>query len=101
MTDMTTNKAKVLPKQADWGVYVYMNADGSALSDSEGRVLSMNGVKGDREAIKQMKVAGASLGSLGGKVAFIPGSRQVSDYEHDDQMEAFIEGDDVPGDLDI
>lgn len=98
---MTQKNTRIIPKNAEWGVYVYVNADGSALSDSEGRVLSMNGYQYDPEAIKKMKAAGAHYGSLGGKVAFIPGSRQVSDNEHDDQMEAFIDGREVPGDLDI
>lgn len=95
------NNTTIIPKNADWGVYVYVNADGSALSDSEGRVLSMNGYQYDPESIKKMKVAGAHHGSLGGKVAFIPGSRQVTDSQHDDQFEAFLDGKEVPGDLDI
>lgn len=96
-----TRNTKVIPKRADWGLYVYVNADGTALSDGDGRILSMNGERDDQGAIEQMKVAGAYYGSLGGKVAFIPGSRQVTDTERDDQMEAFLDGKDVPGDLDI
>ena len=99
MADM--RQTRVEPKRADWGVYVAMNPDGTALSDSEGRVLSLNGLKNDRDAIRKMKAAAAGYGGLGCKIAFIPGSKQVTDNQHNDQMEAFVEGDEIPDDFDI
>jgi len=91
---------KVIPKNVQWGVYVWRNADGSALSDSEGRLLSLEGFKGDLAAMKKMRDAAAYYGSADGSLAFMPGHAQVTDSEHDDQMEAFIDGKHIPGDID-
>ncbi|MCA1799831.1 MAG: hypothetical protein LC650_00870 [Actinobacteria bacterium] len=91
---------KVLAKNLPYGVYVWRNADGSTLSDSEGNILSLNGIKNDLNCIKKMRDAATALGSGDGQPAFIPGSRQVSDSEYEDQMEAFKDGDPIPGDYD-
>lgn len=101
MTDMNkpNSKTTVEKPNVEWGVFVWQNADGTALSDGEGRVLSMNGYKGDLDAVRQMRDAATALGSGDGNLAFIPGSKKVSDAEHDDQMEAFIEGRPIPGDI--
>lgn len=92
--------ATVEPKQLKWGVYVWRNADGSTLSDSEGNVLSMNGWKGDLAAMRKMRDAATYYGSGDGTIAFIPGGRKVSKSEWEDQMEAFIDGEPIPGDVD-
>lgn len=101
MTDMNKPRHKTTIEHPDveWGVYVWQNADGTALSDDEGRVLSMNGYKGDLNAVRQMRDAAKAFGSGDGNLAFIPGSRQVTDSEYEDQVEAFREGRPIPGDI--
>lgn len=90
----------VEPKNLSWGVYVWRNADGTTLSDSDGNVLSLPGMKGDLAAMRSMREAATYYGSGDGNIAFIPGGRQVTQSEWEDQMEAFIDGDPIPGDID-
>jgi hypothetical protein len=100
MTEQPKHTTKAVPKNLPWGTYVWRNADGTALSDGEGRVLSLDGFKGDLVAIQKMRRAAAHYGSADGDLAFIPGSRKISDSEWEDQMAAFIDGDPIPGDID-
>ena len=95
------SNTRVIPKNVPYGVYVWRNADGTTLSDSEGNVLSMNGLKNDLRCIKMMRDAATALGSGDGKPAFIPGSRQISQSEWEDQMEALKNGEEIPGDYDV
>lgn len=100
MANMNDSKTKVVHKNLPWGVYVWRCASGRVLSDEDGNVLNMPGFKGDLNAIKQMRTAATYYGEGDGKPAFLPGSRRVSDSEYEDQMEALIEGNDIPGDID-
>jgi phage portal protein BeeE len=93
-------KTRVVPKNLPWGVLVWQNADGTALSDSEGNVLSMDCFKGDLEALRKMRVAATHYGSGDGRPAFLPGSRKISQMEWESQMEQFINGDPIEGDID-
>lgn len=95
-----TQQATTIPKNVVWGVYVWRNADGTALSNSNGEVLSLDGFRGDLAAMNAMREAAAYYGSADGQPAFIPGSGQVSQSEWEDQMEAFIDGRPIPGDID-
>jgi len=87
-------------KNLDWGVYVWRNADGTTLSNSDNEVLSLAGFKGDLEKMRLMREAAAYYGSPDGSLAFIPGGRKISQSEWEDQMEAFIDGEPIPGDID-
>lgn len=87
-------------KNLPWGVYVWRNADGSTLSNSDGEVLSLEGFKGDLAKMRSMRKAAEYYGSADGSLAFIPGSRKISRSEWEDQMEAFIDGEPIPGDID-
>lgn len=93
------SRTQVVPKNLPWGTYVWRCADGAPLSDDDGNVLSMDGFKGDLEAMRKMRDAATALGYGDGKVAFLPGSRKISHSEWEDQMEAFIEGRPIPGDV--
>jgi len=99
MSDMN-KQTQVIKKNLPWGVYVWRCADGRVLSNNRGDVLSMDGFKGDLEALRKMRDAATALGHGDGKPAFLPGSRQISESEWEDQMDAMIAGDDIPGDID-
>lgn len=94
------NKTTVVPKNLPWGVYVWRCEDGRVLSNNNGDVLSMNGFKGDLLAIQKMRDAATALGHGKGKAAFLPGSRQISQSEWEDQMAEYISGNPIPGDID-
>lgn len=100
MANMNNSRTRVVPKNLPWGVYVWRCEDGKVLANNNGDVLSMNGFKGDLEAMRKMRDAATALGYGGGKVAFLPGSRQISQSEYEDQMEAMLDGKDIPGDID-
>lgn len=72
--------------------------DGKVLASSDGDVLSMDGFKGDLEAVRKMRDAATSLGYGDGRCAFLPGSRKISQSEYEDQMSAFVEGRPIPND---
>lgn len=79
----------------DFGVCVWRMPDGAYLGDGEGRFLSLQGKLHDPIIeIKMSKAAQYYLGEeakLGGPL-WLPGSRQVTDNEADDQMERLLNG---------
>jgi len=79
----------------DFGVCVWQMPDGAFLGDDEGRFLSLQGALYDPLIeIKMRKAAKYYLGEeaeLGGPF-WLPGSRQVTDNEAEDQMDRLLEG---------
>jgi hypothetical protein len=92
-------QTQIVHSTLPWGVYVWQCADGRVLANNNGDVLSMNGFKGDLEAVRKMRDAATALGHGDGKAAFLPGSRKISQSEYEDQMAAYLDGDDIPGDI--
>lgn len=78
-----------------YGVCLWRMHDGSYLGDGDGRFLSMFGVLENPTIQEKMRKAAASYigeeAMLGGPL-WMPGSRQISDSESDDQMENLLEG---------
>lgn len=79
----------------DFGVCLWRMPDGSVLGDDEGRFLSLNGSL-DNPIIEE-KMRTAAIYWLGeeamlGEPFWMPGSRQVTDNEADDQMENLVDG---------
>lgn len=79
----------------DFGVCLWRMPDGAVLGDEDGRFLSLNGSLGD--PIVEEKMRKAALHWLGeealtGSPFWMPGSRQVSDSEAEDQMENLMDG---------
>jgi len=79
----------------DFGVCLWQMPDGAVLGDEEGRFLSLNGELNN--PIVEQKMRNAALHYLGeeallGRAIWMPGSRQVSDSEAEDQMSNLIDG---------
>jgi hypothetical protein len=79
----------------DFGVCLWRMPDGALLGDEEGRFLSMSGKLDDPVVESKMKKSAVYwLGdeALLGEPIWLPGSRQISDGEADDQMENLLDG---------
>jgi phage portal protein BeeE len=94
------NKARVIPKNLPWGVLVWQTKSGHVLSNSNGDVLSVECFKGDLEALRKMREAAAHYGHGDGRAAFLPGRRKISQSEYEDQMADYLDGKEIPGDID-
>lgn len=91
--------SRIIPKNVPHGVWVWRLPNGRLLCDSDGNYLSMNGWIGDLEAVRKMRAAAAYYGYPEGEPVFAAGREKVSQSTYEDQMEAFIEGWDIPGDV--
>lgn len=85
---------EVIPEDS-YGVCLWCMPDGSFLGDDEGRFLSLYGELDD--FIVEEKMRQAAVYYIGpeanlGQPVWSSGSRQISDNEHDDQMERLLEG---------
>lgn len=79
----------------DFGVCVWRMPDGAVLGDDEGRFLSLPGQLDDPVVEEKMKNAAIYwLGdeALEGEPMWLPGSRQISDGEAEDQMDNLLSG---------
>lgn len=79
----------------DFGVCLWRMPDGAVLGDEEGRFLSMTGMLDDPIVEAKMKKSAVYwIGdeALLGEPFWVPGSRQISDSEADDQMENLMSG---------
>lgn len=97
---MTKSKTTVIPKNLPWGVLVWQDAEGRIVANREGDVLSMQCFKGDLKALEVMREAAEYYGIFGGRAAFLPGRRKISQSEYEDQMAAYLDGQPIPGDID-
>jgi hypothetical protein len=87
-------KVEVIP-EGNTGVCLWCMPDGTFLGDDEGRLLSAFGKLDDpiiEEKMRQAAVFYLGLEANDGQPVWSAGSRQVSDNEHDDQMERLLEG---------
>lgn len=77
------------------GVCVWVMADGQWLGDGDGNILSLAGEVNDLRIEKKMQDAAiywAGESAALGRAVWIPGARQVSDEEYQDQKDRFAEG---------
>jgi hypothetical protein len=51
-------------------------------------------------ALEKMRQAAEYYGIFDGRAAFLPGRRKISQSEYEDQMEAYLDGREIPGDID-
>lgn len=96
---MDTRQSKIIPKNVPQGVWLWQLPDGKFLCDNDGNHLSLNGWNGDLDAAAKMRKAAAYHGFPEGRPVFAPGRQQVSQSTYEDQMEAMLEGEDIPGDV--
>jgi hypothetical protein len=86
-------RKKVIPKNYNWGLYVYKKANGKWFSDGNGSILNIPAVRGDIEKIAELKKAAVYYGDPGdGEAVFMPGVNRVTDEEYSEQMDRFKEG---------
>jgi hypothetical protein len=87
---------KVTPVVEDTiGVCVWVMPDGTMLGDEDGRILSLQGKLHDIRIEKKMQDAAkywAGESAVLGKSIWVPGARQVTDSEAEDQKERFEQG---------
>ena len=76
----------------EWGVYFWKKPDGHLLSDGEGRMLSIDSVKGDMLKIAELKAAAAYYGYPEGKPWFYAGIRKTTDEEYQLQLDSLNAG---------
>lgn len=67
------------------GVYVWYTEDGRRVEDDEGNVMNIPARRGDMHAVNKLGQAAKYYGVPGGKAVFLPGRRQISDAEFEDQ----------------
>lgn len=95
---MKNPKTKILLNKLPYGVYAWKTPEG-ILSDEDGNILSMEGMKGDLNAIKKMREAAAYYGYPEGEVIFLPGRRKITQSMHEDQWAAYLAGEELPFDV--
>jgi hypothetical protein len=76
----------------EWGVYFWRLPDGHLLKDEEGRMLSINSVKGDVSNIIEIQRAAAYYGFPEGEPWFYAGISKVTDEEYAEQMDRLKNG---------
>jgi hypothetical protein len=86
-------RKKVIPKNYDWGLYVYKKSDGKWFTDGEGNVLNIPSMRGDITKIAELKSAAVHYGDDGeGKAVFVPGLNRITEEEYTEQMDRFKNG---------
>jgi hypothetical protein len=86
-------RKKVIPKNYDWGLYVYKKSTGKWFTDAEGNVLNIPSMRGDLTKITELKNAAKYHGDDGeGKAVFVPGLTRITDEEFSEQMDRFKQG---------
>src|SRR5690242_14413041 len=84
------NVRRQIVAETEYGLYVWYTDDKRVITDDEGRQLSIPAKRGDVKAINALRDAAYGfLGDMGaeknGQAVFLPGHRQVSDDEYDEQ----------------
>lgn len=77
------------------GVCLWRMPDGAFLGDDDGHFLSAEGTLNNlvtEEKMKQAAVHYIGMEALDGEPVWLSGSRKISDYEADDQMERLLDG---------
>lgn len=101
----TNSNTKFIPKNLPYGVLVWETREGHYLADGEGNYLSIEATPLDMEdydrKCQKMGEAAAYYGYAAGRPVFLAGRKKVTHSEYEDQMEAMLDGKDIPGDIEI
>ena len=93
--EQALSKAKVQivnEEFSNFGTYVWIKSNGKVFSDGDGNVLSIEAFKDDHERIKKLKDAASYYGEPDGRAVFYPGTRQVSEETHSEQVDRMKQG---------
>ncbi|MSX82749.1 MAG: hypothetical protein F2740_00200 [Actinobacteria bacterium] len=86
-------RRQVIDKHYDWGIYVYKKSNGKWFTDGEGSVLNIESMKNDLAQITKLKQAAIHYGDPGdGTCVFVPGLTRISEEEHSEQKDRFLNG---------
>jgi hypothetical protein len=89
------NKPRIIDEGEYYGVWVWLLPNGHFFQDGQGNYLCMNGTRDDLRCMKLMSEAATHHGEPVGRAIFLPGRRQRTQSEWEDQMEAFHDGKDI------
>lgn len=89
---MAKNKRIRAVDEEEYGVYVWITADGRQVEDSDRNVMNIPARAGDQKAIGKLRAAAQYYGVPGGYPKFLPGRRQITDAELEDQKARLAAG---------
>lgn len=93
------SKITILDKKYDWGVYVWIKANGKPFTDGHNSVLNIPSHRGDQIQIERLRKEAAYLGQADGHAEFYPGVARVSEEEYSEQVERMKKGEILLNDL--
>lgn len=76
----------------EFGIYLWKLPDGKYFQDGEGNFLMIPSRYGDIANMADIAQKAKYYGQPVGRPVFIPNAREVTDGEHDDQMERMLDG---------
>lgn len=77
---------------SNFGTYVWMKPNGKPFMDSDKNVLSIEGMKDDKNKIKELADAAKYWGQPEGRAVFYPNMKKISDEEHSEQVDRMSQG---------
>lgn len=77
---------------SNFGTYVWMKPNGKPFKDSDGNVLSIEGMRDDKARIKELADAAKYWGQPEGRAVFFSNMRKISDEEHSEQVDRMKQG---------
>ncbi len=86
------SKVTVLDKQYEWGIYVWIKANGKPFTDGHGSVLNIPSHRNDGIQIEKLKREAAYLGQPDGRAEFYPGMARISEEEYSEQVDRMKNG---------
>lgn len=92
MAVMAKNKRIRSVDEDEYGVYVWITPAGQQVEDADRNVMNIPAKAGDRKAMAQLREAAKYYGVPGGYPKFLPGRRQITDAELEDQKARLAAG---------
>jgi hypothetical protein len=86
------SKVTILDKKYDWGVYVWIKANGKPFTDGNNSVLNIPSHRGDEIQLEKLRQAAAHYGQADGHPEFYPGVARVSEEEYSEQLDRMKNG---------
>lgn len=93
------SKVTILDKKYDWGVYVWIKANGKPFTDGNNSVLNIPSHRGDAIQIEKLRKEAEYLGHGDGHAEFYPGVARVSEEEYSEQLDRMKKGEILLNDL--
>lgn len=75
-----------------FGTYVWMKPNGKPFMDADKNVLSIEGMKDDKNKIKELADAAKYWGQPEGRAVFYPNMKKISEEEYSEQVDRMNQG---------